>query len=57
MTVHVGEITSEVVAIDSAAPERQAGEVSEWEERCRIEAIIERLSRDRLRTATGHGDD
>jgi hypothetical protein len=57
MTVHVGEITSEVVAMDSTAPKQQAGEAPEWEERCRIEAMIERLARDQLRTATGHGHD
>jgi len=58
MTVHVGEITSEVVAMGGAAgSEANGSEASVWEERCRTEATIERLARDRLRTATGYGHD
>jgi hypothetical protein len=50
MSVHVGELTSEVVA----AAETSAGapEVSLWEQRCRMAATVERLARDRARTAT-----
>lgn len=57
MTVHVGEITSEVVASSTAAASGEGGEASVWEQRCRTEATIERLARDRLRTTTGHGHD
>ena len=58
MTVHVGEITSEVVAMGGAAAAGgEGGEASVWEQRCRTEATIERLARDRLRTATGYGHD
>ena len=52
MTVHVGELTSEVVAT-SEPPARGPAEVSVWEERHRIQAALERLDRDRARTATG----
>ncbi|MGH3774190.1 MAG: hypothetical protein ACRDRR_00405 [Pseudonocardiaceae bacterium] len=57
MTVHVGEITSEVVAMGGAAGSEAGGEASVWEQQCRTEATIERLARDRLRTATGYGHD
>jgi hypothetical protein len=62
MTVHVGQVTSEVHTstgpTDAAAAAADGGAgVNPWEERARIAALIERISRDRLRTATGHGDD
>lgn len=58
MTVHVGEITSEVLASGTAADgPGPGGEVSVWEERCRTEAILERLALDRSRTSTGRGHD
>lgn len=58
MTVHVGEITSEVVATGNAGADRGGGdEVSVWEERRRMEAALQRLAVDRARTATGHGHD
>ncbi|GAA0460691.1 hypothetical protein Ade02nite_15030 [Paractinoplanes deccanensis] len=51
MTVHVGELTSEVVA--AGEPPTRAPEVSIWEERQRLRAALERIERDRCRTATG----
>lgn len=57
MTVHVGEITSEVTA--TGGPPADAGEeaTTVWAERCRVEAMVERIERDRMRTATGCGHD
>jgi hypothetical protein len=60
VTVHVGQITSEVTATGSGADgggSGSGGDESVWEERCRIEAVVDRLERDRLRTATGSGHD
>jgi hypothetical protein len=58
MTVHIGEITSEVVTSGSAAPATGAtGGTPVWDEAARVERLVERVNRDRLRTATGHGDD
>ena len=57
MTVHVGEITSEVSV---PAPDRDAAALpgaDEWEERARLDAMLERVARDRYRTSTGYGDD
>ncbi|MGW0229329.1 hypothetical protein ACWDWO_13515 [Actinopolymorpha singaporensis] len=51
MTVHVGELTSEVVAAEEPRTPSPA-EVSVWEERLRIQATLDRLARDRARTAT-----
>jgi len=42
MSIHVGEITSEVEATTSV-----------WQEQVRMDAMLERLAADRLRTATG----
>ena len=58
MTVHIGQITSEVTAPggDAAGGHDGAGG-SEWDERCRLEATLDRVARDRLRTATGWGHD
>jgi hypothetical protein len=53
MTVHIGEVTSEVTATTVETPPAPAAEAGVWEERLRIEAIVERLARDRERTATG----
>jgi hypothetical protein len=47
MTVHVGELTSEVVA--TGEPEARAPE-SVWEEHQRIRAAMDRIHRDRCRT-------
>jgi hypothetical protein len=56
MTVHVGEITSEVTAARSpGAADATGGD--EWEERVRLAALMEQEARDRARTATGYGDD
>ena len=55
MTVHVGELTSEVVAVGE--PPARTPEVSVWEERHRIRAALDRIHRDRCRTATEDGHD
>jgi hypothetical protein len=54
MTVHVGEVTSEV-----SAPAMAAGSAAEdpWEEQVRIAAVMDRVEHDRRRTGTGYGDD
>lgn len=58
MTVHVGRITSEVATTlppsdgDTGDDSGRAHE-SAWEQRARTAAHLERLRRDRLRTATG----
>jgi hypothetical protein len=57
MTVHVGQITSEVTVAGAPAPATEGEAPTVWAERCRIEAMVERLARDRLRTATGCGHD
>ncbi|MDH3754612.1 MAG: hypothetical protein OEU32_12135 [Acidimicrobiia bacterium] len=58
MTVHIGEVVSEVSANGrTSAAEAATDEESVWAERARIEALIERLARDRCRTSTGGGDD
>ena len=59
MTVHIGEITSEVGAPlpDTTAEASGEGTTDEWEDRIRLAAQLERLERDRLRTVTGTGDD
>jgi hypothetical protein len=57
MTVHVGEITSEVSVGADEAAEDATGGADEWEERLRTAAVIERIERDRSRTTTGYGDD
>jgi hypothetical protein len=57
MTVHVGQITSEVTSVPTPVGAPAPDKESVWAERERIEAVIERLSMDRRRTATGHGDD
>ena len=51
MSVHIGEVTSEVTATTAEQQSRPAESV--WQERERMEATLERLGRDRLRTATG----
>ncbi|MEO1056755.1 MAG: hypothetical protein AAFY28_07565 [Actinomycetota bacterium] len=58
MAVHIGLLTSEVHT--SAPGGRDASddtELSMWERRARMAADLERVTRDRRRTATGHGDD
>jgi hypothetical protein len=57
MTVHVGEITSEVSVGADEAAEDATGGADEWEERVRTAAVLERIERDRSRTTTGYGDD
>lgn len=58
MSVHIGEITSEVATGATGAPADESGGASdEWEERVRLAASWDRLERDRRRTATGCGDD
>jgi hypothetical protein len=58
MSVHVGRVTSEVTttsATSAGTGEPEAG--SEWDARARLAARLERLRRDRSRTATGVPDD
>lgn len=59
MTIHVGQITSEVRAAPAAGPtDAAAGEAgSVWDERVRVAAALQRVARDRRRTATGLADD
>lgn len=52
MSIHIGEITSEVEAT-TAEPAVAEATTSLWQERVRIDAMLERLAADRLRTATG----
>jgi hypothetical protein len=58
MTVHIGQVTSEV---RSSAPVRADAVAEEqpnvWEQRHRTAALVERVGRDLRRTATGCGDD
>jgi hypothetical protein len=56
MTVHVGQVTSEVTATQTGGATGDEAETV-WEQRCRIAAMVESLARDRLRTATGNGHD
>lgn len=61
MTVHVGEITSEVTSPRSVA-EADAGAApgggaDRWEQQVRTAELLDQLARDRARTATGYGDD
>lgn len=58
MTVHVGQVTSEVHAASPGGADRSApDEVNEWDERAHLAAQLDRVARDRLRTSTGYGDD
>jgi hypothetical protein len=57
MTVHVGQITSEVVATAPGGTAADDEGETVWAERCRIEAMVERVARDRMRTSTGDGRD
>lgn len=58
MTVHIGEVSSEVVAVPS--PGREAGEAarpSVWEEQERLRYLAEARERDRMRTDADGFDD
>ncbi len=57
MTVHIGQITSEVRSSASVHPGRAADTSSPWDERVRVAAMLERVARDRRRTSTGVEDD
>ena len=60
MTVHVGQVTSEVRMSDTPRETTEAAAksaASVWDERYRVAALLERVSADRRRTATGFGDD
>jgi hypothetical protein len=58
MTVHIGQVTSEVRSSAPVHPDRGADEkTSAWDERVRMAAMLERVARDRRRTATGVADD
>lgn len=57
MTVHVGQVTSEVHAT-AALPDDDAGaDENRWEEPVRLAAMLGRVARNRDRTATGFGHD
>lgn len=58
MTVHIGQITSEVTAAPQV-PDQDTEEeaVSVWAEQARLVALLARARRDRDRTATGDGRD
>mgnify|MGYP001254063636 CR=1 FL=1 len=53
MSVHIGEVTSDVTATSAEPVPTTAPPPTVWQERVRIEATLERLARDRQRTATG----
>ena len=53
MSVHIGEVTSEVTATTAEPLPTTEPPPNVWQERVRIEAMLERLERDRRRTATG----
>ena len=58
MTVHIGQITSEVRSTAPVQPGRAADkEASPWDERIQVAAMLERVARDRRRTSTGVEDD
>jgi|EndMetStandDraft_8_1072994.scaffolds.fasta_scaffold326927_2 hypothetical protein len=57
MTVHVGQVTSEVTALPSATTGEQPSTQDTWEQRAVLDALLARIDRDRARTATGYGDD
>jgi hypothetical protein len=58
MTVHIGQITSEVRSSAPVVPDRAVDkEQSPWDERVRVAAMLERVARDRRRTSTGVEDD
>ncbi|GAA3650819.1 hypothetical protein GCM10022237_08210 [Nocardioides ginsengisoli] len=58
MTVHIGQVTSEVHSAAPVVPDAPAQqETPAWEERMRVAALVERVARDRARTATGGIDD
>jgi len=58
MTVHIGQVTSEVHSGAPVMPDAPANpETPVWEERMRVAALVERIARDRARTATGGVDD
>jgi hypothetical protein len=56
MTVHVGELSTEVVATgEPAGPDR--AEVSVWEREQQLRSTVDWIACVRARTATGHDDD
>lgn len=58
MTVHIGQITSEVRSSAPVHPDRAADkDQSPWDEWVRLAAMLERVARDRRRTSTGVDDD
>lgn len=59
MSIHVGQITSEVTAAPAAGATdgASADASSVWDERVRVAAMLQRVARDRRRTATGRADD
>jgi hypothetical protein len=57
VTVHIGEITSEVSGPAGAADLAGMARDDPWEEQARIAAVMDRVEHDRRRTGTGYGDD
>ncbi len=56
MTVHIGQITSEVRNTAPPAPPAASDGTatsSGWDEEARLSALLARLTLDRMRTATG----
>jgi hypothetical protein len=56
MTIHIGEITTEVVATP-AVDDRAGADEPEWVAEQRLRQTVERLARDRARTAAWNLDD
>ena len=54
MTVHVGRVTSDVTSTSEPQTLNASDHEAEapWEQQCRLKALLERLERDALRTAT-----
>ena len=53
MTVHIGEVISEVATAAPAAGAAGRDDTSVWERHARLAAQLAQIERDRLRTATG----
>jgi hypothetical protein len=56
MTVHVGELVSEVTVEPEPAPGRMAPGSAPWDAEVRHAALLERTARDACRTRAEDGD-